>query len=267
MTPVSILVANYKSGDAIALCIESVRRFTPEGSYRLIVLNDYDPDDLDGPYLRAARERGWIELYQARERLYHGGALNVLWNEIVQTPVAVNLDNDIEIRGPGWLETLTALLAPDVLAVCDSRPHHAISEQGYCPAFYRFWFAAVNVNAYGDGMQVDWRFAYAKRNEPPYDRMLADVAKLNVIQKHAPGFDDNRVCLDPGSKLWVKVHAENPRGYKVLSIPPSMSGKFRHYGHVSYFADVPDDHDDYTRREKPARRAEIRTALARLRAT
>jgi len=265
MTPVSILIANYKSGEAIELCLESVRRYTPEGSYRLIVLNDYDPTDLDGPYLRAARERGWIELYQAKERLYHGGALNVLWNEIVQTPIAVNLDNDIEIRGPGWLEALTAPLAPDVLAVCDERPRHVISEQGYCPAFYRFWFAAVNVAAYRDGMTVDWRFAYAKRNEPPYDRMLTPVAALDHPNKRGRGFDDNRVCLDPGSKLWVKVHCDNPKGYKVVPIPASAAGKFRHYGHVSLFADVPDDYDDYTRREKPARRAEIHKALERLR--
>lgn len=267
MSPVSILVANYKSGPAIELCIESVRRFTPEGAYRLIVLNDYDPEDLDGPYLRAAYARGWIELHQAKERLHHGGALNALLNDICDTPVAVNLDNDIQVVASGWLGDATQALAPGILAVCDARPHHAISTQGYCPAFYRFWFAVLNMDAYRDGMQVDWRFAYADRREAPYAQLLADTARLNVPQKLAPEFDENRVCLDPGSKFWVKVHCDNPKGYRVMPVPGHLATKYRHFGHVSYFADIPDDHDDYTRREKPARRAEVKAALAKLRAT
>lgn len=264
--PVSILVANYKGGPVAELCIESVRRFTPEGAYRLIVLNDYDPLDTDGPYLRTARDRGWIELHEATERLYHGGALNRLLNEICDTRIAVNLDNDTQITGPDWLDAMTAPLdAPDVLAVCDARPFNCVSTQGYVPPFYRFWFASMDMERYRDLGPIDWRFAYADRRVYPYSAMFKDVEGVDLPQKQAEEFDANRVCIDPGSQLWVKVHCENPKGYRVVPIPPSMSAKYRHIGHISHWADVPDDHDEWTRKNKRTRYAFVEAELRRLR--
>ncbi len=266
--PVPILVANYHGGNVLRLCVESIRRYTPEGSYRLIVGNDHDIRKTDCDYLRACRERGWLEYFNAPERLYHGGVLNRLWNEtpLGEARYAVNLDNDTQILAAGWLDEMIAPLERDpmALAVCDARPFNVVSTQGYVPPFYRFWLGAVTLAAYRDGMEVDWRFAYADRRDHPYSEMFCDVERMDLPQKHSTDFDDNRVAIDPGSKLWIKVHWENPKRYRVVPIPRSMSAKYRHIGHVSHFVDVPDDYDEYTIREKKTRIDFVRSELERL---
>jgi hypothetical protein len=269
MTPVPILIANYHGGDTLRLCVESIRRYTPEWSYRIIVGNDRDIMQTDNAYLRECRDKGWLEYVNAPERLHHGGILNILWNEtdLGGAEYAVNLDNDTQVLTHGWLGELTAPLVRDPLAVavCNARPFNVVSTQGYVPPFYQFWFAAMSVPRYREMGDIDWRFAYADRRDYPYSEMFRDVERMDLPQKRSSDFDDNRVAIDPGCKLWVKVHWDNPKGYRVLPIPHGMSAKYRHIGHVSHFVDVPDDYDDYTRREKRTRREFVIAELERLR--
>ena len=265
---VPILIANYRGGEVTQLCIESVWRYTPQGAYRIIVCNDYDPLDTDGPYLRTARDRGWIELIEPKERLHHGGVLNTLWNDtdLGDATLAVNLDNDVQIKDFGWLDDFRRSFDdPLTLAACDLREHNCVSNQGYIPPMYRFWYAAVSVPAYRDLGGVDWRFAYASRADWPYSEMFKDVECLPLAQKKHPDFKPDLVALDPGSKLWVKVKHENPKGYWVVPVPASARAKHHHIGHVSHMAELPDDYDEYTRIHKQARRALISEELRRLR--
>ena len=258
---VPILISNYNSGDAIELCVESIRRHTLGGLYKLIVFNDMNKNGRDMAYLSDCAKLGWLEYHQAVEHLGHGEVLNRLFKLAGETSRAVLLDCDIQIKGDGWLDEGLSLLGPSILAICDERPQYVIGAEGYCPGFYRAWFAFFNTDAYRDGMSVDWNFSYEDASQQPYADMFSGFASY----PKPPGFDPRRVCLDPGSKLWMKVHYDNPRGYQVMGIPSSLRAKFRHFSHVAYFYDVPDDHDDYTRRNKQTILTEIRGELERLR--
>jgi hypothetical protein len=267
MNPISILVSNYNSGDAIQLLVESIRRYTPEGTYKLIVYNDLCKNGIDDNYLRGCRDRGWLTLFEntGEKALGYQVVVNRLLHEICDTEQAVLMDCDIEIKEHGWLADLTkALSEPKVLAVCNYRTE-AICRRGWCSGFYRFWFGGLNMAAYRDGMQVDWGFSEGNRSEWPYSEMFKRLERQDFLEKRVPGFEDNKVFNDPGSQLWIKVHYYNPKDYRVVDIPPRLEGKFYHYGHVSFFYDIPDDFDDYTRRTKAAGLTRISAALKQLR--
>jgi len=261
--PASILIPNYRGGDALHLCLESIRHYTPEGTCQIIVANDYDPDGEDNAYLDRAAGTWGVSVHYAKRRLSHGAVLNWLVNDLCRTRRAVILDNDIEILAPGWLEESLRLLNGDrVLAACDVRPQVVVSEQGYCLPFYRAWFCPLNMDIYRDMGAIDWEFAYADANAPPIAELVRPLREI----KKGPGFLESRACLDPGSKLWAKVHFDNPRGYRVLPIPSGISEKFRHIGHYSYLLDIPDGYSEEIRQDKIRKHAEVRRALEQLRA-
>jgi glycosyltransferase involved in cell wall biosynthesis len=267
MNPVSILVSNYNSGDAIQLLVESIRRYTPEGAYKLIVYNDICKNGIDDKYLQGCRDRGWLTLFEntGEKALGYQTIVNRLLHDICDTEKAVLMDCDIQIKAHGWLEDMARLLEePSVLAACDYRDD-AICGRGWCSGFYRFWFGGLNMTAYRDGMHVDWGFSEGDRREWPYCEMFKKIEHVGFPEKYVPGFDDNKVFNDPGSQLWLKTHFYNPKKYRVLDIPQYLTNKFHHYGHVSFFYDIPDDYDDYTKRTKAANRSLIGTELARLR--
>jgi len=267
MNPVALLVSNYNSGDAIQLCVESIRRYTPEGAYKLIVYNDLCKNGIDDNYLRGCRDKGWLTLFEntGEKALGYQVVVNRLLHEICDTEKAVLLDCDIQIKAHGWLEDMARLLEdPSALAVCDNRSE-AICSRGWCSGFYRFWFGGLNMAAYRDGMQVDWGFSEGDRREWPYCEMFKKIENADFPEKHVPGFDDNKVFNDPGSQLWLKVHFYNPKKYRVLEIPQPLASKFYHYGHVSFFYDIPDNYDDYTMRTKAIGLSRINAALRQLR--
>jgi glycosyltransferase involved in cell wall biosynthesis len=267
MNPISILVSNYNSGEAIQLCIESIRRHTLEGAYKLIVYNDICKNGIDDKYLKDCRDRGWLTLFEnpGEKALGYQAIVNRLLHEICDTEKAILMDCDIQIKAHGWLEDIVRLLEePSVLAVCDNRGE-AICGRGWCSGFYRFWFGGLNMTAYRDEMQVDWGFSEGDRSEWPYREMFKKIDHIDFPEKSVPGFDDNKVFNDPGSQLWIKIHFYNPKKYQVLEIPRHLASKFHHYGHVSFSYDIPDDFDDYTRRTKVANRSLIGAELARLR--
>jgi hypothetical protein len=267
MKPVSLLVSNYNSGYAIQLLVESVRRFTPAGDYRLIVYNDLCKNGIDDTYLRGCRDRGWLTLYEnpGDTALGYQVVVNRLLHEICDTERAVLMDCDIQIKGHGWLDDLMRPMDdPSVLAVCDSRGE-AICGRGWCSGFYRFWFGGLNMTAYRDGMVVDWGFSEGDRREWPYSEMFKGLESTDFREKLVPGFDDNKVFDDPGSQLWNKIHYVNPKGYRVVPIPVELHKKFYHHGHISFFYDIPDDYDEYTRSQKPNRIRAIADELRKLR--
>lgn len=269
MRVVPILIANWRGGEVIQLCIESVFRYTPQGMCRVIVCNDYDSLDTDTAYLDDLAGKGWIDVIHTKARLHHGGVLNVLWNEtnLCDAEFAVNLDNDTQITDFGWLEALLwPFDNPKALGVCDLREHNCVSNQGYIPPMYRFWFGALRVPLYRELGGVDWRFAYASRKDWPYSEMFKDVENVSLPQKKHPDFKSDLVALDPGSRLWVKVRHENPNGYHIAPVPADARAKHHHIGHVSHMTELPDDYDDYTKMHKKHRRELISAELARLRA-
>lgn len=117
MKSVEILITNFNSGDAIELCIESVRRFTKyphtitvrdDASWATPRLADGMPMPyLDIEYLRAIKDKGWINLIEGKERIGHGRGLSILLDQC-RADLAMILDCDIEILADGWLELMVA---------------------------------------------------------------------------------------------------------------------------------------------------------------
>jgi len=262
MKSCSILISNYNSFEAIQLCIESVRKYT-QYPHKIIVFDDASINTVDLEYLREAKEEGFIhKLIEGKKQLTHGGSLNVLINENCDTEYAAVLDCDTQIRGHGWLTDLMNLASKDpmVLAICDFK-HEGITNDGYRTGIYLFWFGLLNMTAYRDGMQVDWMLSKEDRNQEPYKSLFSF---LSGIPKPA-GFNENLAINDPGSKLWVKVRYDNPKGYKVISVPPGVFAKYRHFGHISMIS-IPDPrHSAQVRINRETRFAQIKTELARLR--
>jgi len=226
MAPVDILITNRNSREAIELCVESVRAYTHPGDYDLIVYDDCSDNNLDLPYLREAQGKGWLRLIEGRTRALHGGALNVLLNEVSTADYAVLLDCDIEIKRSGWLADLLALIADDPLAigVVNCLPAKIRGPGTWVAPFGEWWFGALNMRAYRDGMAVDWRPV-----------MIRDA---KAIGKLAPWLIEHRIdeyIFDVGCKLCHKVRTDNPKGYHFVSpLPEEMRSTFRHYLQVSH---------------------------------
>lgn len=228
MKPVSILISNYNSFEAIQCCVESIRARTDYPRYRIIVHDDESPNGIDVPYLEEAEARGWLRLirgdakrkwrkaggayppYVHRAPFWHGHALNKLINEACDTDLAVTLDCDVFILAGGedWLRCLVDMVDARTLLVSSEGPAHRALSGLFVQGWYWMSFALLNMRAYHDGMEVDWMAGSAERE-----------GQIEV--------------WDPGSPLWVKVRRDNPQGYVVKPMPPSIEAKRHHVTQVS----------------------------------
>lgn len=259
---VSILIPNLNSFEAVQLAVESIAFYTRHSNYDFIVYDDCSTNDMDVSYLREAKRRGWItELIEGKKHIGHGAALNILLNEVCDSDLAMVVDCDVQIKGVGWLRDMTSLVTQDdILGVCNFR-HEMLIRECYCAGFYRMWFGLLNMHAYRDGMQVDWRYAEATREHEPFKSMFMCLDGI----PRPKGFNENLVKMDPGSKLWVKVRYENPKGYRMIHIPGPVLAKFHHYGHISMIS-IPDPrHSDQVRINRETRFKKIREELGKLR--
>jgi len=246
---VDILVTNRNSREAIQLCVESVRFSTRTDPYRLVVYDDASDNGLDLPYLRDAQTKGWLTLIEGRERVLHGGALNILLSGC-RADYAVILDCDVEIKQPCWLEEILALIQADPMAIAavNCLPRQLRGPGHWLAPFAEWWFGILNMNAYRDGMEVDWRPV-----------ILSD---RKAIHKVAPELDNQAVqqyIFDVGCQLLHKVKTANPKGYAVISpLPENLKQSFRHYLQISHQID---DKNERIQRHVNGKLAEIRAAL------
>jgi glycosyltransferase involved in cell wall biosynthesis len=289
MKTASILVPNYNSGPAIQLCIESIRAHDAGWPYRLIVHDDYPANGVDAPYLARALETGLIdELYTDAEAQGHGGSLNILLNEKCQSDYAAILDCDTVIRRGGWLKNLidAAEADPKIALVCDFKPGgFQFWEGGYRTGFYMLWFGLINMAAYRDGLQTDWRLSVEDRRKEPYASMFAhlyppesypqfkawwearnpDGTWVHFAGCRGPeGFPRDHVVNDPGSQIYVKMF-NNPRGYKAVDWPASVNGAWYHFGHISMLGLPRAGEEAEVTRARDIRLGQIQSELKRLR--
>jgi hypothetical protein len=234
MKTCSILIPNYNSFEAVQLCIESIRKHT-KYPYKIIVYNDRCINNVDTEYLNGCLEKEWIhELYSGDVQQTHGGSLNILINEKCKTDYAAIIDCDVVIRQTGWLGDLIneAEKNPKILAVVDYKDKGYAFAGGYRTGIYLFWFGLLNMNAYRDGMQINWRLSIEDRTKEPY---LSEFRELyppetneyfqmifrqgNMPFKTMEEFPRDRVVNDPGSQLYIKAKYDNPKGYLVVPLP------------------------------------------------
>lgn len=250
----SILIPNHNSYLAIELCIESIRKYTSYPGLKIIVCDQSSTNNHDREYLRQANAKGWIELIEenraedyyserAKKRAghpagyWHGVALNILVNDCCDTDLAVIMDCDAYVKEPGWLEEPIGCLVDEIIAVVNTVPVRLQKTGGYVLPVYDFSFGLLNMRAYRDGMQVDWRPDIYDRRKEPYLSFLADYYPPEKTEAWAwvnhHKFNRDLVATDPGSKLWMKVAFENPKGYSVINVPYSTWIKHGHFQHIS----------------------------------
>lgn len=254
--PVSILICNYTTYEAVQLCVESVRALTDYPDFRIVVHDDESINNMDVPYLERAERRGWIRLIKGtakakwRERggtypphvhkacFWHGHALDALVNGACDTPLAVTLDADVRVKDPRWLRELLAVMDDQTLVVADEIPGYRMSSGQYCLPYYALWFALLNMDAYHDGMAVDWMSHSGDIRQEPYATLMAGLRDDSVGE---PGVRF-AVTGSPGSCLWTQMAAYNPKGYKARPVPYHASRKMmEHATQISVRCDAPGD--------------------------
>ena len=208
MKSVSILIPNFNSYEAIQLAIESVRKFTPHQDYEIIVFDDGSYNGVDLPYLEEKEKLGWIRLLRGEKNLGHGHALNSLILNACKTDLTVIMDSDIQILEEGWLEELTSLIKDYKTLLVTGTETNLRTGRPSLNVWFQSWLMLLNMKAYKDGMQVDWRHG--------------------VI-------DD--IYYPVGARLWLKVQNDNPKGYEIIGgLPKSLQDKFKHHIHISCIA-------------------------------
>lgn len=243
MKPVDILIPNWHCLEAIELAVESIRKFTPPGDYRLIVHDDALSErleKLDGftyrnrYYLRECQAKGWLELIEAEKNIGHGASIDVLLKRST-ADIAVILDCDTQILKLGWLEKLTSLFVDERdLVFCNTEEVH--TKNPSLTTWFNPWFMALNMEAYRKDMEVDW------------STEIIDGVWWNV-----------------GARLLIKVRDDNPLGYRIRPIPHELEAYYYHHIHVSCMSVVgPHDTASYAKAHT-ARFVKIRAELARLR--
>lgn len=289
MKNVAIVIPNRNGYKALPLCIESIRART-EYPHKIIVYDDnssYKENgqvkqnlvDLD--YLRKCKDKGWIELYEGKKAVKHGGALNFLLNERCKDEFdyAMVVDNDLHIIESGWLRAMIEEAEKDemILAVCDHKAK-GYCPGGYRPALYFFWFGLINLSAYRDGMQVDWSQRKADRREEPYKTEFADLyppEKNELWQFYMKNgnkqlwnkvtFDRNLVKFDPGCTFDIKLKYFNPKGYKAVPVPGIARIAYVHYEHCSHFLDPHNKLEGKDAMKRDEKISSIKAELERLR--
>lgn len=231
---VTICVTNFQSGDTISLCIESIRKFTAY-PHEIAVYDDAtDPayyDDLT--YLRDVRDKGWIRLIEGRQRLNHGPALGRLLDSC-QTDLAMVMDCDIQIKGPGWLEPIVAAQEASGAALIvdlESFPDN--------PATLKSWFFMLDLHQYPH-VKAEWHYT----TRPDF-----------VSWETTPN-----ALYPTGYRIWENCIKQ---GRPVIPIPVAVHEKFRHHEHISVLS-FPMEGKDYMVRQR--RYAVIQGELRKLRA-
>lgn len=257
---VSFLIPNQNGFEATQLAIASIRYYTRYPNYKIVVYDDFSslktnegrmPNMVDLEFLRDAKDKGWIELHEnpGPTTLGHGGALNKLLNDICDTDYAIVMDNDTQIKGYGHLKDLleVAEADPKILAVVDGRSDGGFSNLHYRLPVYYFQYGLINMTAYRDNMQVDWRYEKKSSQDWPFSEELKDYYPpenckqtckfLALPHINREGFDASVVIIDPGAKPYIQVKYYNPKGYRVVPLPSRVKPKFYHHSHISMVSD------------------------------
>lgn len=269
---VEILIPNFNGREALELCVESIAAYTPE-SHRVIVYDDAS-DFQENEYLWKAERKGHVNaVISCAVHKGHGYALNALIAEVgPDVRYAVILDNDVQVLRSGWLsDLLIRAKDPRVLIACDSKDTFGYCSRGYRPGMFLLWFGVLNMQAYRDGMAVDWARAEANRGEEPWLSACASLYPpeqnetfrhlLKTQWEYSVDFDRDKIIFDPGATLWAKMRYENPKGYLHQHLTPSIRQSFRHWGHAQSWLEPEQEGTDKGREM----RAEIRAELERLR--
>lgn len=234
---VDILISNSNSYEAIQLCIESIRRYTKHKNYQIIVYDDASENEVDLIYLREKQKLGWLRLIEGKRKIDHGGALNRLINKECRADYAVIIDCDLQIIAEDWLCDMIeqASKSKEILAVCTTYKTQVRGSGTWLAPFAEFWFGIIDMTAYRDGMKTDWRCYYTK-----------DKRKMRQIVESDCSIEPiDRLAVDVGSKLILRLKKNNKKGYYIKSpMPKEIEKKYYHYHQISCLYGDSSEHID-----------------------
>jgi glycosyltransferase involved in cell wall biosynthesis len=257
MKSVAITIPSRNNFEALPLCIESLLKFTDYPRHKIIVYDDASmflqdgeqrPNLMDLGYLRACRDKGWLELIEGKEQKRHGGALNALLNERCKDEFdyAVVMDGDIQIKTHGWIQDLIRQCDKDPLnlGVCEWKGK-GYYPRGYRPEGYLFCIGLINLALYRAWGRCDWSTLEADRRQEPYLSYFAslyppeDNANFRHYSKDGSyvEFDRDKVIFDPSNTIAMKLVFDNPAGYRIVPEPPGFRHRYIHHIHAGGWLD------------------------------
>jgi len=243
MKSVTICITNFQSGDAVALCIESIRRFT-DYPHEIVVIDDASDPVLYGEevvYLRDCAAKGWIRLIENDRRSNHGPSLSRLL-DTVTTDLAMVIDCDVQILSGGWLEAMVAeqeRTGAAMVANLEAFPDDNVHLQS--------WFFMLDMAQY-PFIKDNWDYTYRKDGKG-----LRGTGYL--IQEHIA--EQGRTIAPLPASLGGRPPAQD-RGVSF-----GHAGRWRHFCHISVLS-APQSGPNWEARV--ARYAQIQSELRRLRA-
>jgi glycosyltransferase involved in cell wall biosynthesis len=196
---VTILITNHNAGDTVALCIESIRKYT-RYPYSIIVYDDAtDSEQYDDlTYLREVHEKGWIRLIEGNPRIMHGKAVSRLLDE-TNTDLALIMDCDIQIKSPGWLEGMVE--AQESTNACLVGDMESLPDGDDLQVAFSSWFFMLDMVQYPH-VKAEWCYT------PRKDSGIRPT----------------------GWQIWKKI---TDQGRIITPLPVSVKKRFYHHIHIS----------------------------------
>ena len=232
MKAVSILISSYHSGEALQLCVESIRKKTLYKNYKIIVLDSSGKDSETRNYLD---NTSYIDYqWDTEQPLRHGQALDILTQQC-DTPLAVILDSDVEILKGNWLNQLTDQPITDkIMGVGHLREGGNFIKQSFwrVPIYLPFCLL-LNMDAYRKmGIDKnDWVDRYIPMSEYPYKDRFTEASSRAY---HKINTDLEKVHYDTAGGFSERVLFENPDKLVMRPFPPGFAkNAIYHYGGLS----------------------------------
>jgi len=199
MKSVDILITNHNAGDTIALCIESIRKYT-KYPYSIIVYDDAtDPRQYDDLiYLREAHKKGWARLIEGNPRIMHGKSVARLLDE-TRADLAMIIDCDIQIKGSGWLEDMVK--AQELSGACLVGDMESFAGGDDLQCAFSSWFFMLDMKQYPH-VKAEWCYS------------LREDGGLRPT----------------GWQIWKKI---TDQGRVITPLPANVKERFCHHTHIS----------------------------------
>ena len=218
---VTICIVNYKTEELTRLCLRSIRKFTKDRPYEVIVV-DNDSGDASLDYLRS---RSWIKLIERPGQVVksgswaHGTALDIgLGNTSSEFFMAMH--SDTFVHRDGWLSEIANL--------ADGKPEVACVGGGkldLTPRWQILLKQATDVNLWIKKLRSNKRSDF-------YIRTICALYRTEILRKEnlrfAMNVDDGVTC---GKQLYYELA---DRGYKTIPLQPyKMAEYIYHLAHAT----------------------------------
>jgi len=250
MKPISILVPNRFTWDAVILTIESILKRTDNPDFRIIVADnsqaearfDCEPHErrtIDGDngnrlaYLRRMALEGKITLIenqsQTRHTYGHGDNIRVLLNAC-NTPLALLFISTAEILRPDWLTALASkIIVPRDLGVARFRAGGQHFENAWRMPVYWPNIMLLNMEEYSKFGHIneDWGLQHVPLSK--FHRPEEFAGK----RPPSAALEDPLVFCDTAWRFTERIMRENPTGYMMHPLP---SGYYTR--HIQLFSGI-----------------------------